>query len=612
MSGALLPNLRFQPFSALGRTLPGALLQVYLIGTSTPVVAYQDYELTTPHENPVEADGAGVFPSIYLATGGYTLVLTTALGVAVNTWDYLVGDAQGVTPEQFGALGNGAADDTAAFQAAIDALDDGGILQGTPGHIYKIGAAGVLISARTGLRLMGNGATIRAGAVATLAPSGLGSTLVALVSATDCVVQDWIFDGETRATNLLGLKTSTGCTVRDNTFRDGGLFGSVFAIGNTHNTYLHNRIEGGAGTARGVWIGNYGASELETAPLIAGNLIADAPATGIVCAADGGQCVQNTVTGTAGSGIIFGGANSRHASDLVIAQNVCTGNAFHGIQCDVSYASSADQPIGVVVQGNLCAENTLSGIYAVNLRSAIVSDNVCLDNGVSGISAQFVTGLTIAGNRCEDTRAGGSRTQSHGIYLDAADAREHAHILITGNACRNHLQRGISVSTVTGSDAIANLSVSQNHCLSNSTYGIFVTEAAAGTITNMALVGNVCIGNTTADLRTEPLDMAVGANSYRTQVGYQYWSFTDADTTPSVRGGRPQFRSAQTGATTITAFDDGVEGQAIEIWATNGNTTIQHGGTIVLKGAANAAMSADSFIRLRKINTVWFETGRSF
>ncbi|MHC4608631.1 MAG: hypothetical protein ACYTAF_17120, partial [Planctomycetota bacterium] len=49
-------------------------------------------------------------------------------------------------------------------------------------------------------------------------------------------------------------------------------------------------------------------------------------------------------------------------------------------------------------------------------------------------------------------------------------------------------------------------------------------------------------------------------------------TFTDADATPSVAQGR-FFKTANTGGTTITNFDDGITGQVIRVIANDGNTT---------------------------------------
>lgn len=60
---------------------------------------------------------------------------------------------------------------------------------------------------------------------------------------------------------------------------------------------------------------------------------------------------------------------------------------------------------------------------------------------------------------------------------------------------------------------------------------------------------------------------------------FNWQDFADGDTTPSVDGGE-HFRTANTGATTITDFDDpanepGADGQRICILIKDANTTIQ-------------------------------------
>lgn len=60
---------------ATGVPIPGAQLFFYQSGTNTPLNTYSDPLLTTPNSNPVPANGAGVFPNIFL-NGNYKVVLT--------------------------------------------------------------------------------------------------------------------------------------------------------------------------------------------------------------------------------------------------------------------------------------------------------------------------------------------------------------------------------------------------------------------------------------------------------------------------------------------------------------------------------------------------------
>lgn len=55
-----------RPLTASGAIMPGAYMQFYAAGTTTPSDVYSDADLTTPLSNPVVADSDGRFPPIYL------------------------------------------------------------------------------------------------------------------------------------------------------------------------------------------------------------------------------------------------------------------------------------------------------------------------------------------------------------------------------------------------------------------------------------------------------------------------------------------------------------------------------------------------------------------
>ena len=85
-------------------------------------------------------------------------------------------------------------------------------------------------------------------------------------------------------------------------------------------------------------------------------------------------------------------------------------------------------------------------------------------------------------------------------------------------------------------------------------------------------------------------------------------TFTNGDTTPSVAGG-VCFATNNTGATTITTFDDGASGQRITIVFTDANTTLTDGGNLKLAGGFTS--TADDTMELIFNGTTWFELGRS-
>lgn len=160
MSRFVMP--RADSFDTSGNPRAGAKLYFYTTGTTTPANTYSDSTRITPNANPVVADSAGVFGEIFLSlTGLYKVVLKTSADVTVWTADpvtaaigslsagtvtaasisSVTADLQAITnklevlqtgtgavsrtvggklrgtlsPKDFGALGDGATNDSAAF-----------------------------------------------------------------------------------------------------------------------------------------------------------------------------------------------------------------------------------------------------------------------------------------------------------------------------------------------------------------------------------------------------------------------------------------------------------------------------------------------------------------
>lgn len=72
----------------------------------------------------------------------------------------------------------------------------------------------------------------------------------------------------------------------------------------------------------------------------------------------------------------------------------------------------------------------------------------------------------------------------------------------------------------------------------------------------------------------------------RKRTVFPFVSFAANDATPSVSDGK-NFKTANSSSTTITALDDGVDGQEVLIWINDANTTVDFTGT-TLKGNAGA------------------------
>lgn len=140
---ALNPKSQF--LDANGNPLVLGTIDVYLAGTTTRTTSWQDKAQTTPNTNPIELDGRGECLLWLDVSLTYKFVLKNAAGVTQWTVDNISGAAgvaslvsfiqagtgavsrtaqdkmrDTVSVKDFGAVGDGSTDDSAAIQAAID------------------------------------------------------------------------------------------------------------------------------------------------------------------------------------------------------------------------------------------------------------------------------------------------------------------------------------------------------------------------------------------------------------------------------------------------------------------------------------------------------------
>lgn len=126
---------------------------------------------------------------------------------------------------------------------------------------------------------------------------------------------------------------------------------------------------------------------------------------------------------------------------------------------------------------------------------------------------------------------------------------------------------------------------------------------------------NLITGN---DVRGNTATVSAAAGDYNGTLrdrnfgaGNRIHTFTANDTTPSVRGGNLLHKTANTAATSVTALDDGVDGQVVTVIVADGNTTFVHSASLRLEGAVNWTATTNDTISFVRSGGVWIETARS-
>ncbi len=121
MAGVLWPKSYTQELNGNGKPIIGARLFFFEAGTTTPLIAYQDYTLATPHPNPVKTDSNGRWPSIFIDDENdfYKFRMTTPSGVVI-----ISGDSIPVVSDSGGGGGDPVApvDQTALFKTGDEKI----------------------------------------------------------------------------------------------------------------------------------------------------------------------------------------------------------------------------------------------------------------------------------------------------------------------------------------------------------------------------------------------------------------------------------------------------------------------------------------------------------
>lgn len=368
-----------------------------------------------------------------------------------------------VTVDDFGAVGDGSTDDTAAILAAIAATPAGAMLRFRGGATYKVSDAIVITAANVWVD--GQGATInQTGTLKQgINTTGAGTVVERLTLTNTRAGLDWSAAGYTNAIGIymgaaniklrrVVLKTwgsiavrvqaGSGCSIVDCDIVGIGTAGGLVAGVSNFSTGIEVLA---CQDANGAGIKVHGNRITQTAQ-------------GITTADDlrNVSIMGNEITNIVGQHAVYCDA----ISNLAIIGNTISNTGLNGIKVQVTSNATADAE-GVVIEANTIKASGDVGIVV---------------NYASG--TQYVKGLVIDGNTVVD--AG-----SDGINVNRADE-----FAVTSNSIIRAAGRGIVTASRNGT-------VKDNRVLSSVKSGMSLGTEAAGY--EVDAQGNKVLGCVTAD-----------------------------------------------------------------------------------------------------------------
>lgn len=445
MTGVIATIPKFQ-FSANGVPMVLGTLTVYLAGTTTPTDTWQDSALSSLNTNPVVLDSRGECVLWLDSTKSYKFVLKNAGGVTQWTQDnisgadaHLRGDLaasggaslvgylpagtgavattvqsklrESVSVLDFGAIGNGVANDTAAIKAAISSgakhitsptgksylIDDTLTIDGDR-ITFDLQGSFLILNDPTGLKshiFLGNGTTQRndikirniAFERVQVATAGyaIGSNYIGMTEISGCTMY-----GGSKLHGGINLYRSIVANVFNNQIQDVinyGIYVQGSGTGNNRTidtSIRENRIDGGA-SALVTWDYVEGMFVRDNIFLRQSAACVSASASSNVTGLVSFKFQDNDFDGAGGVGLYLENISNTHI----------TGNWF-------SSNTGIDIDIGTGADSVLVSANQ---IYPINHGIRVAGSNVLIDSniisgGLTGVYTQVVAAnLKVSNNK---------------------------------------------------------------------------------------------------------------------------------------------------------------------------------------------------------------------
>jgi len=503
-----------QFFDSNGNPLAGGKLYTYAAGTTTPQTTYTEYTGVTANSNPIVLNSGGRVPSeIWLTDGvSYKFSLFSALDNLIGVWDNVDGinssgsaasditftgfkgqsgfvqdiaDADGsdwigyqpaspgaarsvqdklrdtVSVKDFGAIGNGSTDDTAAIQAAITSLSATGGNVYFPKGTYKVSST----ISWTGDNIFLEGA-------------GLGATTIStFIATTDVFAINNVSGGGISNLNIIANTTQTdGAGVHLTNCYNVKITDAVIGYGLNAGVEIDGGVSQFTNTIQnfiisdclyGIAIGGTGASPQDV--FIADGIIGNCTNAGILVRQISGLYVNSIDILSCGSGLVTFPAAAKSTTNMFFTDvlcDTCTGSGW----AFLSDGGSIEQVNMVNCWG---ASNTINGMIIASEANAFVVTNFrAINNRQRGIYIQGGTNLGFV--NCQV------------LANSMVGAASFDGLAIEGSTTNN-------VSIIGGKYGSGWNVAGYN----NQKFGIFIST---GSINNYSIIGVDCTGNVTGSI----------------------------------------------------------------------------------------------------------------
>lgn len=517
MPGVIATVPKYQFSDATGTPLAGGTLTTYIAGTNTLTNTWQDQALSIANTNPITLDSRGECVLWLNSTVNYKFVLKNAAGVTQWTVDNISGSDNGlrdalaasggsalvgflqsgtgasartvqaklrdtVSVKDFGAVGDGVTNDTAAIQAAMTATNSlgGGTLY-FPVGTYLVAST---ITATTGVKFAGAGPNV---------------SVIKTTSATADVIK---FDAESCGVDGLGFASSitrtggsfiyvtlNGSNCRINNFRMTGYYIGIYGTNSSTYWISEGLMYGPVANARGIQLtgtvaGGGNDIYINKVTMSAGANVASA--AGINLINTGAVNITDCDIIRHGKCLLINPGSSQFVA-YVYANNSYFDTATNGVSIEPTGTGFAQ---GIRMVGCWTSAHTDSGIKIAagsTLYGLELIGHQCLSNGVDGLTALAGTDVQINGGAfCGNTGSGISFAAGVSFW-SAVGVRSGNGLGKAGNQVGIYVAPGASnVYRVVGCDLTGNTTTNFSDggtgTVKNIRGNIGVTSGATGTI----------------------------------------------------------------------------------------------------------------------------------